>query len=106
MRPKTDGTADPSGTKTGKNGKPFLHADYFSGLLKYQFYKRILTRIFYATAPDLMRQVVNRLYTFQIRFADPEFRAFVDRWLSVARKRDDPVLDPGLPGVSLTNAAD
>ncbi len=66
----------------------------------------MLTRIFYATVPDLMRQVVNRLYTFQIRFADPEFRAFVDRWLSVARKWDDPVLDPGLPGVSRPNAAD
>lgn len=30
---------------------------------------------------DLMRQVVNRLYTFQVRFGESEFRAFVDRWL-------------------------
>lgn len=55
---------------------------------------------------DLMRQVVNRLYTFQIRFADPEFRDFIDRWLGVARKWDEPVLDPGLPGVSPSDAAD
>ncbi|WP_258869771.1 hypothetical protein [Paracoccus thiocyanatus] len=30
---------------------------------------------------DLMRQVVNRLYTFQLRLGEPEFQAFVDRWL-------------------------
>lgn len=30
-----------------------------------------------------MRQVVNRLYTFQVRFGEPEFRVFVDRWLLI-----------------------
>lgn len=45
---------------------------------------------------DLMRQVVNRLYTFQVRFGEPEFQAFVDRWLGAARKWDEPVLDAGL----------
>lgn len=55
---------------------------------------------------DLMRQVVNRLYTFQLRFGEPEFQAFVDRWLGVARKWDEPVLDPGLPGIIQPDAAD
>ncbi|MEE9987189.1 hypothetical protein CN884_04895 [Ochrobactrum sp. 30A/1000/2015] len=55
---------------------------------------------------DLMRQVVNRLYTFQICFGEPEFQAFVDRWLGVARKWDEPVLDPGLPGIIPPDAAD
>lgn len=45
---------------------------------------------------DLMRQVVNRLYTFQIRFGEPEFRAFADRWLGAAHKWDEPELDAGL----------
>ncbi|SEI13369.1 hypothetical protein [Paracoccus alkenifer] len=45
---------------------------------------------------DLMRQVVNRLYTFQVRFGEPEFQAFVDRWLGAARKWDEPMLDAGL----------
>ena len=45
---------------------------------------------------DLMRQVVNRLYTFQVRFVEPEFRAFVDRWLGATRKWDEPRLDEGL----------
>ncbi len=45
---------------------------------------------------DLMRQVVNRLYTFQVRFGEPEFQAFVDRWLGATRKWDEPVLDAGL----------
>lgn len=45
---------------------------------------------------DLMRQVVNRLYTFQLCFGEPEFQAMVDRWMTVARKWDAPVLDHGL----------
>lgn len=47
---------------------------------------------------DLMRQVVNRLYTFQVRFGDPDFRRTVDRWLQVAAKWDEPELDRGLAG--------
>ena len=49
---------------------------------------------------DLMQQVVNRLYTFQICFAEPEFQAVVNRWLGVARKWDEPVLDQRLSGAS------
>ena len=47
---------------------------------------------------DLMRQVVNRLYTFQLRLGEPEFQAFVDRWLVAARKWDDLKHDEGLHG--------
>lgn len=47
---------------------------------------------------DLMRQVVNRLYTFQLCLGEPEFQAFVDRWLGATRKWDDPKHDDGLYG--------
>lgn len=49
---------------------------------------------------DLMRQIVDRLYTFQICFAAPEFQALVERWLRVAGKWDEPVLDRRLTGAS------
>jgi len=49
---------------------------------------------------SLMRQVVNRLYTFQICFAEPEFQTVVNRWLGVARKWDEPVLDRGFSRTS------
>lgn len=49
---------------------------------------------------DLMRQVVNKLYTFQLCFAEPEFQAVVNRWLGEARKWDEPVLDRRLSGAS------
>lgn len=47
---------------------------------------------------DLMRQVVNRLYTFQLRLSEPEFQAFVDRSLASTRKWDEPKHDEGLYG--------
>lgn len=43
---------------------------------------------------ELMKDVVNRLYTFQIRIDEPEFQAWVDRWAAVAKKWDDPELSP------------
>jgi len=42
---------------------------------------------------DLMRQIVNRLYTFQLKTDDPHFQKLIDRWASVAEKWDDPELD-------------
>ena len=42
---------------------------------------------------DLMRQIVNRLYTFQLKTDDPHFQKLIDRWVSVAEKWDDPELD-------------
>ena len=45
------------------------------------------------TMRDLMRQVVNRLYTFQLKTDDPHFQKLIDRWTSVTDKWDDPELD-------------
>lgn len=47
---------------------------------------------------NLMRQVVNRLYTFQLRLGEPGFQAFVDRSLASTRKWDEPKHDEGLYG--------
>lgn len=47
---------------------------------------------------DLMREIVNRLFTFQLRLGEPEFQAYLDRQLSVTRNWDEPALDPGLAG--------
>lgn len=51
---------------------------------------------------DLMRQVVNRLYTFHLRIEEPEFQAFVDRWLVPTSKWDAPVLENGLGSTRFT----
>jgi len=45
------------------------------------------------TMRDLMRQIVDRLYTFQLKADDPEFGKLIDRWASVAEKWDEPELD-------------
>ena len=42
---------------------------------------------------DLMRQIVNRLYTFHLKCDDTEFQNEIDRWMTVAGKWDDPELD-------------
>ena len=42
---------------------------------------------------DLMRQVVNRLYTFQAKSHDPYFVAMMDRALAEAWRWDEPELD-------------
>ena len=42
---------------------------------------------------DLMRQIVNRLYTFHLNSDDPEFRSEIDHWMTVAGKWDEPELD-------------
>ena len=45
---------------------------------------------------DLMRQVVNRLYTFQLKAEEPGFLERVSRWMDVANRWDDPKLDDAL----------
>lgn len=55
-----------------------------------------LSRIDDCEMRDLMRQVVDRLYTFQVRSGEPEFQVFVDRWLKATRNWDEPELDAGL----------
>lgn len=42
---------------------------------------------------DLMREIVNRLYTFYMLSDDFEFRASLDQWVAIAEKWDDPELD-------------
>ncbi len=42
---------------------------------------------------DLMQQVVNRLYTFQLKTDDPHFQKLIDRWSPAAQKWNDPKLD-------------
>ncbi len=39
---------------------------------------------------DLMREIVNRLYTFHIRIDDAEFRATGKKWEAFASRWDDP----------------
>lgn len=42
---------------------------------------------------DLTRQIVNRLYTFHKMTEDTQFRDYLDRWLAVAERWDEPKLD-------------
>ena len=46
------------------------------------------------TMRDLMRQVVDRLYTFDAKSSDPRFVALMDRWSHVVAHWDEPRLDP------------
>ena len=41
----------------------------------------------------LMREIVNRLYTFNVSIDDLEFRDRVDRWARIADRWDDPHSD-------------
>ncbi|WP_254431016.1 hypothetical protein [Magnetospirillum sp. LM-5] len=41
---------------------------------------------------ELMKDIVNRLYTFQMRSGEPEFQAWIDRWARIAAKWDEPEL--------------
>jgi len=42
---------------------------------------------------DLMRQIVNRLYTFHMSTDDLQFHDQTTRWMSAAGKWDDPDID-------------
>lgn len=42
----------------------------------------------------LMKEIVNRLFTFYISIDDPDFRNSVDRWAKIAERWDEP--DPDL----------
>jgi hypothetical protein len=44
---------------------------------------------------ELMKEIVNKLYTFQMRIDDPTFQAWIDRWAAIAAKWDEPELDGG-----------
>ena len=42
---------------------------------------------------DLMREIVDRLFTFHMRRDDPSFRDHLDRWMDASNKWDNPALD-------------
>ena len=42
---------------------------------------------------DLMREIVDRLFTFHMRRDDPSFRDHLDRWMAASNKWDNPALD-------------
>lgn len=42
---------------------------------------------------DLMRDIVNRLYTFHLCADEPGLQAEIERWKAVAGKWDEPELD-------------
>lgn len=46
----------------------------------------------------LMRDVVNRLYTFHLKTDDPFLRVEVERWMSVASQWGEPELDARMIG--------
>jgi len=48
---------------------------------------------------DLMREIVDRLYTFHLRIDDPAFRAEIDRWAAATAKWDPPTPDPVLSAI-------
>lgn len=43
---------------------------------------------------DLMRDIVNRLYTFQLCADEPGLQAEIERWVTVAGQWDEPEIDP------------
>ena len=45
---------------------------------------------------DLMRQVVNLIYTFHVKFDDPRFQAMLGFWQTSIRNWDEPELDTDL----------
>lgn len=41
----------------------------------------------------LMREIVNRLFTFHMRRDDPSFRDHLDRWMTASNRWDNPGID-------------
>jgi len=52
---------------------------------------------------DLMRDIINRLYTFHLEADDPKLQAQIERWMGVASKWDEPEIDERM--ISGSNAA-
>ena len=64
-----------------------------------------VSRVSDAEMRELMREIVNRLYTFQLRLGEEEFRDYLDRQLTSTRNWDEPRLDWNLAGRTLREAA-
>lgn len=47
---------------------------------------------------ELMRDIVNRLYTFHLCAADPKLQAEIEKWMAVAGKWDEPEIDHRMIG--------
>ncbi len=47
---------------------------------------------------ELMRDIVNRLYTFHLCADEPGLQAEIDRWMAVAGKWDEPEIDQRMIG--------
>ena len=50
---------------------------------------------------DLMRDIVNRLYTFHLCADDPGLQAEIKKWMAVAGKSAEPEIDPRMIGVKV-----
>jgi hypothetical protein len=53
---------------------------------------------------DLMRNIVNRLYTFHLCADDPKLQAQIERWMGAAAKWDEPEIDPRMISGSFETA--
>ena len=42
---------------------------------------------------DLMRDIVNRLYTFHLEADDPKLQATIERWMGAAARWNEPEID-------------
>ena len=42
---------------------------------------------------ELIREIVNRLYTFHLKGNDPYFRKVINKWAPIAQKWDEPEID-------------
>ena len=51
---------------------------------------------------QLMREIVNRLYTFHLEADDPNLQATIERWMDVAMNWDEPQIDPKMISSSTT----
>ena len=52
-----------------------------------------VSRIDEAEMRALMRDIVNRLYTFHLHSDEPKLQATIERWMGVADKWDAPEID-------------
>jgi len=43
---------------------------------------------------ELMREIVNRFYTFHLEADDPKLQATIERWMGAATKWDEPEIAP------------
>ena len=53
---------------------------------------------------DLMRDIVNRLYTFHLEANNPKLQATIERWMGAAMKWDEPEIDPKMINGSFEKA--